>query len=542
MICALANSLWLAGCVSELARFRRAVRHVAEEQQEILRRILGENADTEFGRLHEFSSIHSVAEYRKRVPLRDYNRHEQWIDRAVAGVPNVLTREGVRLFEPTSGSSGATKLIPYTPSLQREFQRGIRAWIADLFSHCPGLLAGQAYWSVSPAGPELRKTRDGIPIGFDDDTSYVGGWQQRLVRAVMAVPDSVRLTSDIDAFRYATLLFLVRSRNLRLISIWSPTYLSLLLDRLPEWGERIADDLAHGAMCPPDPVRSRELREALSANTPQERYARLWSKLSLISCWADANAAAPAAKLGELFPRSQIQGKGLIATEAFVSFPLVEQEHAALAIRSHFLEFLPIDSDRPHLAHQLERGGLYTVVVTTGGGLYRYQLDDLIEVTGHIRDCPLIRFMGRQGYVSDWFGEKLSDAHVSRVLQETFRGLGLIPSFAMLACDTGSPTSYVLYIDSPEHDEMLDRAAEVIDARLRGNFHYNYARQLGQLASIRAVRVRDGAGAYLVTAMRNGQKPGDVKVPALDRRCGWSGVFGEVMRDRSQGNVPHTNS
>jgi hypothetical protein len=529
MICTLANSLWLSGCVSELARFHGATRRVAAEQQEIFSRILVENAETEFGRLHGFSSIHSVAEYQKRAPLRDYDRHEQWIDRAAAGVPNVLTGESVRLFEPTSGSSGATKLIPYTASLQREFQKGIRAWIADLFSHRPGLLAGQAYWSVSPVGGEVRKTSGGIPIGFDDDASYIGDWQRRLVNTVMAVPSSLRLISDIDAFRYATLLFLVRSRSLRLISVWNPTYLSLLLDRLPEWGERLSYDLKQGGMCPPDFSRSGELQEALRANTPQERYARLWPKLGLVSCWADANAATAAAKLMELFPHSRIQGKGLIATEAFVSFPLVDHEHAALAIRSHFLEFLPVDSDQPQLAHQLERGGLYTVVVTTGGGLYRYQLGDLIEVTGHIRECPLIRFMGRQGYVSDWFGEKLNDAHVSRVLQETFRTLGVVPAFAMLACGADSPPSYILYIDSPEHDELVDRAAEAIDAGLRGNFHYNYARQLGQLGCVRAFRVRDGAGVYLAAAMWNGQKPGDVKVPSLDRRGGWSRVFGEVM-------------
>jgi hypothetical protein len=191
------------------------------------------------------------------------------------------------------------------------------------------------------------------------------------------------------------------------------------------------------------------------------------------------------------------------------------------------LEFLPLGSDRPQLAHQLDRGGVYTVAVTTGGGLYRYQLGDLIEVTGHLQGCPLIRFVGRQGYVSDWFGEKLSDAHVSRVLEETFRMLGMVPSFAMLACDTDSPASYVLYIDSPEHDNLLDSAAEWIDTRLRENFHYNYARQLGQLACVRATRVRDAAGLYFAATARNGQKLGDVKVPALDGRAGWSKVFSE---------------
>jgi hypothetical protein len=542
MICTLANSLWFAGCVSERVRFHRATRRVAEEQQAILRRILSENANTEFGKLHGFAAIRSAADYQERVPLQDFDLHEAWIGRVAAGVPNVLTREGVRLFEPTSGSSGATKLIPYTPSLQREFQRGIRAWVADLFSHFPGLLTGQAYWSVSPVSGERKKTLGGIPIGFDDDTSYLGGWQRHLVNRAMAVPASVRLSGDIEAFRYVTLLYLVRSRALGLISVWNPTYLSLLLDRLPEWGDRLAYDLAQGTICPPSVSRASDLREALRANTPQERYARLWPKLGLISCWADANAATPAAKLADLFPNSRIQGKGLIATEAFVSFPLADQEHAALAIRSHFLEFLPLNTDRPQLAHQLERGGHYTVVVTTGGGLYRYQLGDLIEVTGRIRDCPLIRFMGRQTYVADWFGEKLNDAHVSRVFEETFRALGVAPSFAMLACNTDAPPGYLLYIDSSEPDELIGRAAEKIDSRLRENFHYNYARQLDQLACVRAVRVRDGAGAYLAAAMRNGQKAGDVKAPALDRRDGWSKVFGAITPDKFLDSVSHTSS
>ncbi|HEX3685346.1 MAG TPA: GH3 auxin-responsive promoter family protein [Bryobacteraceae bacterium] len=528
MICTFANSLWLSGCVSELARFRRAARRVAEEQQTILRRILNENAATGFGALHRFSSIRNPAEYQKRVPLRDYDQHEKWIGRTAAGVPNLLTRDAVRLFEPTSGSSGAAKLIPYTPSLQREFQRGIRAWIADLFLHCPALLAGQAYWSVSPVSGGLKATSAGIPVGFDDDASYVGGWQKRLVTRVMAVPSGVRLASHIDAFWYETLLFLVRAKNLRLISVWHPSYLSLLLDRLPEWGDRICYDLAHGTFCPANVKRSQEVRIALRANTPQEKHAQLWPKLALISCWRDANAASPAAKLMTLLPHSRIQGKGLIATEAFISFPLAGHEHAALAVRSHFLEFLPVGSDRPQLAHQLERGAHYQVVVTTGGGLYRYQLGDLVEVTGHVRGCPLIRFIGRQASVSDWFGEKLRDAHVSHVLSETFKTLHMAPSFAMLACDTDSPPGYVLYIDTHHGDELIHRAAKRIDARLRENFHYNYARELGQLSCLRALRVRNGAKIYLLEAMRNGRPPGSVKLPALDRRSGWSKIFSEA--------------
>ncbi|MGA2169390.1 MAG: GH3 auxin-responsive promoter family protein [Terracidiphilus sp.] len=533
MICLLANSLWATGCIPEYARFRRAIHRVAEEQEAVLCGILRKNADTEFGRTHGFSSIRSSGEFQRRVPIRDYDQHQRWIERAENGIPSVLTREAIRLFEPTSGSSGGTKLIPYTRSLQCEFQRGIQAWIADLFAHFPELLGGPAYWSISPPSARGNKTSGGIAIGFDDDTSYLGGWRKSLVRSVMAVPGSVSLESDSEEFIYVTLLYLLCARDLRLISIWSPTYLLLMLDRLTQWRDRISFDLEHGTHFNADNRRSREAQEALRAGSPQDIYARLWPKLKLISCWTDANAAGPAAKLAGLFPLCRVQGKGLIATEAFISFPFIGHEGATLSLRSHFLEFLSSGSEHAQRAHELDLGGFYRVIVTTGGGLYRYMLGDQIQVTGRIENCPLVRFVGRLDSVSDWFGEKLNDAHVSRAFKDAFKNSGVVPSFAMLACDTTPPAGYVLYIDADGSGELIAQAAAAIEADLRDNFHYDYARRLGQLASVRAVRIRDGARLYMKDAVRNGQKMGDVKAPALNRRGGWSSVFGvETDKER----------
>ena len=531
MICTLANSLWASGCLPEAVRFHRSARRVAEEQEAILRRIIHRNAETEFGKTHGFSSIRCSEDYRRSVPLRDYDQHQRWISRAANGAPNVLTHEAIRLFEPTSGSSGATKLIPYTQSLRAEFQRGINAWIADLFTRFPRLLGGPAYWSISPASIESRRTPGGIPIGFDDDSSYLGGWQKRLVQTVMAVPGTVRLVTDSDVFRYATLLHLVRARELRLISIWSPTFLILMLDRLSEWGEQMVYDLEHGMHGPADTRRSRELRKALQAASPQETHARLWPKLELISCWKDAASAGPATNLAALFPHSRVQGKGLIATEALISFPLTGHNDAALSVRSHFLEFISDGSAQTVLAHQLEQGGLYSVVVTTGGGLYRYLLGDQIQVTGHFHGCPLVRFAGREGSVSDWIGEKLNDAHVSRVFAEVFKKLGIIPGFAMLAYDTaplpGDAAGYLLYIDADAAQDLIIRATEEVESGLRENFHYDYARRLGQLAPVRAVRIPNGAKILFDDAVRSGQKLGDIKVPSLDHRSRWTRILSQ---------------
>ena len=151
------------------------------------------------------------------------------------------------------------------------------------------------------------------------------------------------------------------------------------------------------------------------------------------------------------------------------------------------------------------------------------------------------RFLGRQEYVADWFGEKLSDSHVSSVFEETFRSLAMSPSFAMLACDTAPPPGYVLYIDSPAKEDLLFRAADMIDAGLRANFHYDYARRLGQLGCVRPFRVLNGASLFLRAEVQNGRRLGNVKIPALDRRNGWTKIFSDAKRDKSPGSVSCTS-
>jgi hypothetical protein len=518
MMATLANSAWLASCVPEYLHFRKALSRVREEQERVLHQILRRNQASRFGRSHAFSTIRTVRDYRERVPLRDYEDYRPLIDRIAQGEPRVLTREPVRLFEPTSGSAGEAKWIPYTASLQVEFQRAIRAWVADLFRSDLELLRGPAYWSVSPAHPSAEVTPSGIPVAFADDSEYVGGLGQRLVRSVMAVPSSVRHLRDVEAFWYATLLHLVRRPDLRFISVWSPSFLTLLMDRLEQHRERLLRD-------------EPRLRPALNAATAAERHARLWPHLRIISCWTDGNSAAAARRMAALFPQAQIRGKGLIATEGFISLPWTASGGNLLAVRSHFLEFLPADSDgrsddsRPQLAHELEAGQDYSVVLTTGGGLYRYRLGDLIAVTGRVQQCPAVRFMGRQRVV-DWCGEKLHEAHVARVLESALRAHGCAPAFAMLACDaSNTPPHYVLYLEAGAGVERLCEIGASIERGLEENFHYRYARRLGQLCPLRVFRARNAEAAYVAACCARGRRAGSVKSVALDPDGGWTAKF-----------------
>ncbi len=523
MIAAAANSAWLASCLPEHLRFRNSLKEVAKQQASLLMAIVRRNRQTEFGRRHGFASIASVAGFQHAVSLGGYETHRASIQRAASACPGLLTAEPVRLFEPTGGSSGGTKLIPYTRSLQREFGRGIDTWIADLFLHNPHLMAGTAFWSISPPGPEGR-TEGGIPIGFDDDSAYAGRWQRWLVRQVMAVPESADRDSDFELFRRHTILHLAASRQLRLISVWHPSYLTLLLDRIEVWAEDLFRSLRDGLGIRADRRRAAEVGYALQAATPQERYHRLWPRLSLISCWCDANASGPAAQLQSLFPDVPMQGKGLIATEAFVSLPLIGHEGAALAYRSHFFEFLS-ENGLVLLAHELQPSACYGVVVTTGGGLYRYRLGDRVEVVDRIGDCPVLRFVGRESVVSDWVGEKLLDAHVAAVFQRVFRQFDVRPSFAMLAYDPEPSPAYSLFLESEASAMRGSEIAAAVDAGLRSNFQYDYARHLGQLGPVRAVPVIHGFATFAEYSARSGQKFGSIKVPALEPRQIWRKVL-----------------
>ena len=537
------NGLWLASGSVDRARFRWALAHPREAQTARLRQILAANEQSEFGREHDFANIGDPMAFQQRVPLTTYDDLAPAIARMAAGEYNVLTDAPVKLFEPSSGSTAAAKLIPYTAALQREFQAGLAAWIGNLYGQMPQLMGGPAYWSLTPLTQGRQMTPAGIPIGFEEDSAYLGPLG-RLVEAALAVPNAVKQVGDMDAFRYVTLRHLLATPNLRLISVWNPTYLMLLLDALATWWEPLLDDLAAGTLTigtglaaglqkrlsralHPDPVRARMLR-SLDPRDPTT-LARIWPRLALISCWADGPAMRFAEELQTRLPHVTMQPKGLLATEAMISLPWLGAAGAVLALTSHFLEFLD-DAGRPHLAHELQEGARYGVVVTTGGGLYRYQLHDQVEVVGRVMATPCIRFVGKTDRVVDWFGEKLNEQFVARCLDELWGKWEVLPRFALVApADLLSGFAYTLYVEADRRADTDALAAE-LDARLRENFHYDYCRRLGQLAPARVQWVRDGAATYLVTCQALGMKLGDIKPALLDRATVWESAFDDVTQ------------
>jgi hypothetical protein len=516
---AIANGVWGAASLSAWQRFGQALRDPAAAQEQVLRRYLRENAATAVGRKFGFSSIGSIDDYQSRVPISTFDSMDTFVQRIAGGERNVLTCDPVRRLVPSSGSTSAAKLIPYTATLQREFSKAVDAWIADLYLRRPRLMLGPAYWSITPATAPERPFVDAqsnVAIGFEDDSAYLGGVRGALTRAVMAVPSTVRFTSDLTSFRRTTLRHLLCARELRLISVWHPSFLSTLLDTLTEDWDAILNEVS--AI---DAARARGLRRI----APNQVRA-IWPHLALISCWGDGPAHAAASELARRVDGIDVQRKGLLATEGIVTIPF--RGHHPLAIRSHFFEFLAADG-RSVLAHELEPGVEYSVILTTGGGLYRYHLADRVIVTGRVERTPSLAFVGKDDRVSDRRGEKLSDGFVAGVFDTLFAARPPRPRFAMLAPEErGSSVCYTLFIEADEYDadRMETHLAAMLEAGLRANPHYAWCVDIGQLHPARVVRVGPGAGrAYVDFCVAQGQRMGDVKPVSLHPGTEWSRVL-----------------
>jgi hypothetical protein len=520
----LANRLWYTACRRQYGRYSRALANCRSVQQRLLADTLARNAATDFGRRHDFARLKSPADFRAAVPVTDYEVLLPDFERIADGEPAVLTAEPVTHFALTSGSCGAAKRIPYTASLQRQFRAALAPWIRDSFERQPALRQGAAYWSITPLFGPREQSPGGIPNGFEEDSAYLGRALKPLIDATLAAPGTVARITEMEDFRRATMLCLLGRADLALISVWHPTFLTLLLDWMSTHWESLLQDLSLGfrleapeLALPPAPGRACALGHADPADT-----ASIWPNLALISCWGDGPAKPYLSALAARFPQARIQNKGLIATEGFLSLPFAGRW--PLAVTSHYFEFETAEGEALS-AWQLEQGRDYGPLLTTDGGLYRYRLGDRVRCTGHLGDTPTIAFLGKVEGCCDRFGEKLNEAFVADVLQRLFRARGLDCRFALLAPEvTVEGTRYTLFIETPQ--AATAHLAAELDNLLRTNPHYDYCLRLGQLLGARICKVPPGAQErYMEHLVARKRRLGDIKPTALSTEDDWGNVL-----------------
>ncbi len=498
--------------------FRRALADCRGQQAQTLARLLRLHSGSSFLRDYGLEGVATAAEYQRRLPIADYERVRPYVDRLQRGDWNALLGRGQKplMFAISSGTTAEPKAIPITRQYLADYRRGWQAWGIDIYERYPKM-----HWlHILQLASSFDKFRSpaGTPCG--NITGFVQHIQNPVVQSMYSVPRAVVRLTDPDAKYYATLRFALADPKVGMAMTANPSTLIQLGELAAVHQETLLRDIADGTLTPPadippvirrtlrmrpDPGRAR-LLASVASRTGRLTLHDAWPDLQLLAVWTAGSAAAYLPRLRQQFPGVAVRDHGLSASEARMSLTLDDETRSApLDVTSHFFEFIPeaeIDSPRPTilLAHELEVGRNYFILLTTSCGLYRYDIRDVVRVNGFEGTTPLVEFLHKGAHISNLTGEKLTESQVVQAVGEAARSLNLSLAAFTLTPVWGDPPRYHLLVEAGEIPAGLRGAAEqAVDRRLAAlNCEYDEKRRTNRLRAICMTEVPVGAWAALV--------------------------------------------
>ncbi|MBX9686441.1 MAG: GH3 auxin-responsive promoter family protein [Candidatus Obscuribacterales bacterium] len=516
--------------LTHIKRFKKALKNPRLAQEEKLLEFIKRNEDTEFGRKHRFSEIKNIKDFQRNVPPSTYEDLEPYIERSMAGGEKQLSKEKPLMYATTSGTTGKPKFIPITESHLKDYTHAfhVHNWglIKDnpAAAHAPG-----GKYLIFNSNDQEGFTKDGTPYGAV--SGLLRRRQSALIQRYFALPQFVSRIKNIESKYYSILRFAM-SQKVVAVTSCNPSTLLLLADQLKEHADSLIKDLFDGGMpaaFKPTEVSDEELLPFLGKDKERARklakileakghltIPELWPELSIVSVWKGGPMPFYLSKLPEKFGDLKIRDFGYMASEGRGTIPLSDEGAGGpAALSSHFFEFVPEEDEGKAIKRyltldELEAGKRYFIHFTTAAGLYRYNINDLMEVTGFENATPILQFVQKGMGVSSITGEKLTEEQVSTAIQYAIRqhGLNNVDHFilAVQLAETPFYSGFVeCSLDLPE--SVLNAVARTIDQSLQlQNLEYKDKRlslrlerltlqnlPLGTFKKLRQKRVIDGA-------------------------------------------------
>jgi len=515
-------------------RFEHHLGELESAQRARLSRWLSAAARSPEGQRRGVRADWSWEEFARQMPVTGWNDYAEAINVQRERKQALLIDSPVMRYQPTSGSTSAVKWVPYTKMFLDELDQVITAWVGDLYRQFPRQGKGTHYWSLSWIPTELRSQTAG---DINDDMKMLSWGKRLLAYLTQSAPQEIALAQTSDDSLFATIAYLAADESLGFISIWSPTFGLGLLEQMSVWKDELAAVLSSGQWGPrhahmagvpcPRSMRAAALLRSWDGVLTPAFFEALWPSLAVLSAWDTAAATPWARKLQSHLPQAHFQGKGLWATEGVVTFPF--QGRYPLAYMSHAFEFIDAHDGAVLAPWQLRQGQEVIPLLTTGSGLSRYQMSDVLRVDGSLGQVPCLTFLGRNDGV-DLVGEKTS-ATTAQMVQDGLSLQGALP-VTLLALDEARHRSpgYVLLVEcdegAPQQALQSDLASQVEKA-LQANFHYKLARELGQLQRAACVALPHMRAIYLDQCRERGMIEGNIKIEPLRH---WRGAVPDMLR------------
>ncbi len=493
-------------------------------QRDVLSAILQSFVSSDYAASLQACSVATAEEYADQVPVASYENLRPWVDR-IENHANSLTADRTLAFFKTSGSTSKPKLIPVTPALMRQKVAAFAIFWGMIYRDYPEVASGTLVSNFIDAS-QAEPAQAGIEVC--SESSF---WSRR-GRSINSItrwplPAELRLVGDLDARLYAVARLLMQS-ELHCIMCLNPSTLLQFCRVLSSHSSQLIEGLTNGtwgtsdkqllmhlnvegkqtleSYLRTDVTAATRLSAALSnCHTPQ--LLDIWPMLKLVVCWR-SNIVQPyfeqlAPFVNDLPVRDYISQ----SSECMMAIPVEDSvSGGVLAYTSHFFEFInESDVDDPQastqFAWQVEIGKRYELVVTTGGGLYRYRTGDCVSVSGFFNQVPLIEFLYRFGKTSSITGEKLTEQHVLHAANEASTLMRIAPLEYLCYPSSGQNPHYSVMLDwavgdgtEPASDAATLDWCEAFDIALKqANSEYADKCGSGRLGPMAAYRVAPGA-------------------------------------------------
>lgn len=373
----------LSTTISQLARMRlwrieAWVQNPVASQREVLQDLVTSAQYTEFGRKYNFSSLFSIREFKKAVPIHEYDDLKPYIQRMMDGEENILWNTPIKWFAKSSGTtSDKSKFIPVSEeSLEDCHYKGAKDTLTLYYNFNPEseLLTGKGL--VIGGSHTINQVNDAINYG---DLSAVllqnsPVWGQWIRTPELAIALMDEWETKIEKLAISTV-----KENVTSIS-GVPTWTLVLFKRILEM-------------------------------TGKRTMAEVWPSLELY-----IHGGVSFTPYREQFRK--IIGKDIFyidsynASEGFFAAQDKPGEEGMLLYLDHgiFMEFMPVEEygkENPQTIGlmDVELGKNYALVISTNGGLWRYLLGDTIQFTTLY---PFrIKISGRLKHYINAFGEEV---------------------------------------------------------------------------------------------------------------------------------------
>ncbi len=485
----------LSPAISRLARLRhwqieQWVTDPVAIQREVLQHLVTSAQDTEFGAKYNFSRLFSVKEFKKAVPIHEYDDLKPYIQRIMNGEENLLWNTPVKWFAKSSGTtSDKSKFIPISEESLKE----------NHFRAAKDVLT--MYYRYNPDSDLL--TGKGLVIGGSHMVSQFNNEVQY---------------GDLSA---------VLLQNTPFWGHWLRTP-ELDIALLDEWEDKI-EKLARKTIeenvtsISGVPTWTMVLMKRILEITGKKRMLDVWPSLELYMHG------------GVSFTPYREQFRKLLggdinyldmynASEGFFAAQDSPGDEGMLLFTNHgiFMEFMPVEEygkTNPVTIglRDVEPGKNYALVISTNGGLWRYLVGDTIRFTS--LKPYRIKVSGRLKHFINAFGEEVIVDNSDKAIVEAASASGAVVNDYMAApvyFSENANGAHEWLIEFEKEPADMDLFVRVLDNTLKSvNSDYEAKRQkdiaLGA-PIVHSVR----RGLFNTWLRSKGKLGGQHKVPRLN--------------------------